>query len=137
MSTAAMAQEVMGPVCSGSAPSTASLTFDDSDHRRWHRRFWTGNCAGLGLFCSAGSPNWNDQADQLISRAAPADRSAIRIRVCRLGQRIGHEWAKDNSIRRINTRDLTEFYGILKDATDISLALGVVEGRTDRALNGG
>ena len=130
----AVAQEVMSATCVGAAPATQILSFENGEHRRWHRRFWTGSCADLGFFCSSGSPYWSEEAARLIARAAAGDRPAIKVRVCRLGQRIGHEWARNNADRRIDNDDLRAYYALLNAGSDLDQALGAVERRVDQAL---
>jgi hypothetical protein len=103
---AARAQEFITPDCRSSAP-IAGLKFDDPTHRAWYRRFWSGRCDGLGPFtCLPGDPNWNDVVARLVLEAPPADRSRVVAELCAMGQTLGFEWARNNSIRRVSTHDL-------------------------------
>lgn len=115
--------------------SRPTLRFDDGDHRLWYRRFWNGDCDGLG-FCSPGAPNWNLAVGQILNRAPAARRAAIRAKACRLGRMIGFEWARDNSIRKIDTSQLSEFYSELDGAADIDSALDQVEQQARADLGG-
>ena len=109
------------PIASQPAPK-----FDDNEHRLWYRRFWNGDCGGLG-FCSPGTPNWNSTVAQIIQRAPTADRAAITAKACRLGRLVGFEWARNNSIRKIDTSEISKFYSELNSATDVETSLARVE----------
>ena len=123
-----MSQPVHDVRCA-STLSGQRLTFDHDKHAAWYRRFWTGDCAGL-FFCSRGSPNWGEVLDRAESGGAP-DRLA---RTCRLGRRMGHEWARDNDVRRIDTDDLRRFSRLLLDAPDFDAGLSQVSREVDRRL---
>ena len=106
------------------------VTFDHDTHARWYRRFWTGDCKGL-LFCQRGSPNWGE----VLDRAEASGSSDQVTRTCRLGVRLGHEWARDNDIRRIDTDDLRQFSRQMIDADDFGGGLRQVEQAVARRLS--
>jgi hypothetical protein len=109
--------------------------FDDGQHGQWYRRFWTGDCGAL-LFCGPGSPNWNEVVATL-RRRAPAGRAAeVNRRACILGQRIGHEWARDNSVRRIDTARLTTYVSTVEQAANVEAGLARVEADVNTRLGG-
>jgi hypothetical protein len=122
---AASAQTFVRADCRAVVAAPA-LRFDDGEHRLWYRRFWNGDCGPLS-FCSPGEPNWNLAVGQIIQRAPAARRSSIRARACRIGRVIGFEWSRDNSIRKIDTGQLSDFYAELDGATDIEAALAQIE----------
>lgn len=112
--------------CASSAPANPS--FDNSQHRLWYNRFWTGNCAPGLLFCSPGEPNWSSTAARLLTQTPAARRAELTRRMCVLGHTIGHEWARDNAIRRIDSTALTSFYYTLDSgAGDAFARLDTVE----------
>jgi hypothetical protein len=92
----------------------------------WYRRFWTGNCAGLG-FCAAGTPNWNEAVQEIRMKAPPAKRADVGAQACRVGRLIGLEWARDNSIRKIDTQQLLGFVDELQTNADVEAALNHIE----------
>jgi len=119
----ASAQDFVTPVCRGIAPALA-IKFDDATHRAWYRRFWSGQCQGLGPFtCFAGYPNWNAVVAQLAAEAAPGDRARATAEICQMGQVIGVEWARDNAIRRISTEDLRRLTKVLDGAGPLETRL--------------
>lgn len=100
--------------------------FDTSDHGRWYKRFWTGECDHLPM-CMSGSPNWNDIVDKLLTRGGPAEQAALLPKACRLGQTIGLEWSRNKKIRRIDTGDLRVFKRQLEASGDALLGVEQVE----------
>ncbi|WP_269716581.1 hypothetical protein [Caulobacter sp. NIBR2454] len=127
---AAKADEFVRPDCRSLVSASDRLSYERAEHPVWYRRFWTGECGGLPLYrCKPGSPNWNDVASQMMSRAAPAARNAVRLKACRLGQTIGHEWSRDKPIRRIDTADLKAMLKLLNETPDVSAGLDRVDAR--------
>lgn len=120
-----------GPCAAAVGPS---VRFDDDTHRRWYRRFWTGDCSGL-WFCQAGEPNWNAGTTKFTATAAPDKRSALTQRFCDVGHMIGHEWARDNGVRKIDTKALEGFYKTLSsNQGDIQARLDTVEASARKML---
>lgn len=104
------------------------LAFDDAKHRLWYARFWTGHCTGLSFFvCRSGAPYWHETMRRLVAAAAPERRAALTQRLFALGRRIGHEWAKENDIRKISTDNIRVWYALLEKATDGEAAVVRVE----------
>jgi hypothetical protein len=93
---------------------------------RWYRRFWTGECEGLGG-CISGSPNWNEIVGKLVARSAPSQRMTVLTRACRLGPLIGAEWTRPRDVRRIDTSDLRGFKKALESAGDVLQGIERVE----------
>lgn len=113
---AAQAQAFVDPLCRGYV-APAELHYDSAEHARWYKRFWTGECDHL-FACVAGSPNWNDIAARLVARAPAPERGALQAKTCRLGQKVGLEWAREHNVRRITTADLRRFHALLEAAGD-------------------
>lgn len=108
--------------------------FDDQIHGQWYRRFWNGDCGSLS-FCASGSPSWNGAVAELKARAASAKRASVTLKACRLGRLIGFEWARDNSIRKIDTGQLEEFINTLQTTQDPTQALATVEAEANADLS--
>lgn len=51
-------------------------------------------------------PGWNARMDKVLAGRPPDQRGPLRERLDRLGRRIAPEWARDNAVRRIDSRDL-------------------------------
>ncbi len=130
----ASAGEPVGERCRPHVTATASLAFDDIDHRRWYDRFWTGRCQGLG-FCLSGSPNWNETAGSLESRSAPGQESNTRAAACELGELVGHEWARDNAVRCIDTADVRRWGRSLTSTATPLETLGTVRRQAEAKLS--
>jgi hypothetical protein len=75
----------------------------EEEYLLWVTRFY----AGYGAV-----PGWLSMTEQVIERLPSAEHDAIEARLFELGRRIGAEWAKDNSVRRLNTRSA----GVWRDA---------------------
>ncbi len=127
----ASAQSYIRPPClAGPLP-----TFEDHLQSLWYRRFWTGDCKDLPAFgCRSGRPYWNDVVQSVIARTSVAQRSQMSRRVCRLGARIGFEWTRPKSERRIDTNDLQSLNHALEKASDISTGMASVELRVHDKL---
>jgi hypothetical protein len=113
------------------------LVFDDANHRLWYARFWTGRCTGLGLFvCFSGRPYWHETMRRLTAAAAPERRHALSARLLALGRRIGHEWAKENDVRKISTDHIRAWYRELEKGGDPEPAIARIEAEALRLLAG-
>ena len=116
--------------CPRNSDPAAKLTFDDSDHRHWYARFWNGKCEGLSFFqtfvCFSGKPFWYDTLDSSLGRVEAPRRDAICTRLWELGRVIGHEWARSNDVRRIDTDTLQVWYRVFEGTPDVSAAIDKV-----------
>lgn len=113
--------------CDGRADPADGLTYDDHDHRLWYEvRFWTGECPDDFFWCFSGE-SWYHVMDNVLSYAPASDRPALCGRLFTLGIRLGHEWARDNDLRRIETDDLEDWQDQLIDAPDPHAAVTAVE----------
>lgn len=122
----ARAQDYVRADCAAVFAGQPAPRFDHAEHGLWYRRFWTGDCTGLS-WCQSGAPYWNEMVPGLLRRVAPPRRAAVTVKACRLGRVVGHEWAKDNAIRRIDTGDLQGFVRDLQAPGDAEAALAAVE----------
>ena len=105
----------------------AELRFDDESHRRWYRRFWTGNCKGLPIFqCWPGDPNWNGLIERLTDSVPAVDQVHLKSCLWELGRLMGHEWSRDNDSRRINTNDVSRWNDILEETADVEKAIAEI-----------
>lgn len=127
--------QVIRADCQPHVGAISRLSFAHEKHRLWYQRFWNGKCQGLsqsllGDACSESEPGWNQAVADLV-RQAPADKKAETLaRVCRLGELIGYEWAKDNNVRCIHTfgsNSLGTLNGLLKSGGDVLGRLTRVE----------
>jgi hypothetical protein len=82
---------------------------DENDYLEWVERFYTGN---------GPVPGWLGMTQQVLERLPPGRHEYVSTRLYDLGGRIGAEWAKDNSLRRVNTRAA----GVWRDALLEALA---------------
>ena len=106
-------------------------------HRRWYARFWTGRCTDLSLFtCFSGRPFWHETMRTLGESVAPERREALTRRLFALGRRIGHEWARENDVRKISTDDIRRWYRELEKGGDIAATVARIEAEADRKLAG-
>jgi hypothetical protein len=114
--TPAQAQaNVFGP-CVSHVSALSAMSFDDTTHRNWYRRFWNGQC--VGLFGCLPARKWTDVVDRLAGEAASAASHEVTVQACGLGQLVGYEWARDNDLRKITTDDLERLSHILEGSSD-------------------
>jgi hypothetical protein len=66
-----------------------------ADYLQWVLRFYQGS----GMV-----PGWLNMTAQVQKRLSPEHWQRVRPRLQQLGRSIGGEWAKDNDIRKLNTR---------------------------------
>lgn len=119
-------QEYVDPPC----PTGAPPQFVDHLQSLWYRRFWTGECKDLSVLkCRSGRPYWNDVVRALVARASAAKRSEVATRTCQLGRRIGFEWTRPSTVRRIDTKELRALNDTLEKSADIEAGLTAVEAR--------
>ncbi len=60
----------------------------------WYRKFLEGSLMVKG---------WNARTKEILKSFSTADKEMLSGQLARLGEKIGREWAKDNTIRRIDT----------------------------------
>ena len=81
---------------------------DWDDYWDWVKKFYEGN-----LFFDG----WTKQSAKLLDTVTDAAaQNKLRARLNELGRAIVAEWAKDNSLRKIDTKDLRAFAKRLFDA---------------------
>jgi len=115
--------------CAGLVTPLGALKFDSDEHKAWYVRFWTGDCSGTHSFCMPGSPNWMTSVAYVVAHAKPAQRNDLVARTCRLGQRVGFEWARAPKLKRIGVGDLRGFGDLMRKSPDLSLALDQINAR--------
>lgn len=132
---------LLSAVCATAVPAQQvtqdGIAFDDAKHRGWYVRFWTGSCRELKVICLSGAPYWGEIMQRLLA-SVPADRQErLRTRLILLGQSIGYEWAKENSIRRINNDHIKSWSADLKrNARDPEPAVSRIEWHSRTLLGG-
>lgn len=113
--------------CAERADPSVGLAFDHEEHRLWYGvRFWTGQCHASLSWCWSGQ-DWYDVMETVLDRVPVAEQAELCPRVFELGRVIGHEWARDNNVRRISTGDLDSWRGILLEGGDPVAAVERVE----------
>lgn len=121
--------------CPQAISAHAGLKFDGAQHRLWYRRFWTGVCDGLPIFsCFAGRPYWTESMHGILRKLPEASRDRVQVRMCSLGRLVGYEWAKDNNIRKIDTRLVSRWIDRLDSASDPVSELEVIENEANQKL---
>lgn len=128
--------------CSKDCPEAKSpmegLAFDDKSHVDWYAgRFWRGTCSARLFWCFSGD-DWFDLMQDVLQRAPAADAGQTCQRLFTLGRRIGHEWARDNDVRAINTDDLKAWRAVLLSKSRApAAAINDIEALVAERLPGG
>ncbi len=101
-----------------------------NDEKQWLQKFYEGSFAVKG---------WNDYSREIL-RAVPGDGKAeIKTMLANLGEKIGREWSKDNSVRKIDTPMLKQWGGRLQASKDkgpsaLTGEIEAIQGEVDRIL---
>lgn len=96
----------------------------------WVQRFYAGNNL---------VPGWTTMTLELQARVKSSGWQAVAPRLQALGERIAVEWAKDNSLRRINTRCAAVWRDALQEALvrdDLDTFLSRLEADVTALLDG-
>ncbi len=70
------------------------------NEQEWFQKFYNGSFLVKG---------WKARMEELLSNVPKDEKEQVRELLDALGKRIGSEWAKDNSIRRIDTNKLQQW----------------------------
>lgn len=73
----------------------------------WITRFYEGNAL---------TPGWLGLTEQLLERLDESQHAEVSERMYQLGARIGREWAKDNEVRLLNTRNAAVWRDALRES---------------------
>ena len=103
----------------------AELSFDHNDHKQWYERFWEGDCEGLSFVqsfvCVRDDNHWYRIIHDILPRVSPVTlQPEVRFNLWQLGRVVGHEWARDNNTRLIDTNDVQRWYEELRTSTNIA-----------------
>jgi len=106
----------------------ASLT---PEERRWFRVFQEGN-----IF----SDGWQDISSEILARTPPEQQPAQKVALDNLGRKIGMEWCRPNSVRKVNSSMLSAWGDILratarKDPQQLPRAIAYIDQKVDAALD--
>jgi hypothetical protein len=78
-----------------------------ADYLGWVARFYSGGGNVSG---------WQQMTDQVLARVPAEQHDTLVVQLDTLGRQIGAEWAKDNSIRLIDTRIVATWRDALLEA---------------------
>ncbi len=81
----------------------------DAQEKKWFHRFYDGTWLVKG---------WKARMQEILSVFQSRDQDAVRSQMESLGHKIGREWARDNSVRRIDTSMLQQWGDDLSQARD-------------------
>jgi hypothetical protein len=111
------------------------IAFDDSTHKLWYTTWWDGKCVGVGLFCVRDA-HWDTLVKPSLDQRHPTvDQNALVKSLCTLGQLIGLEWARDNSIRCVHTSDVQRWNAlILAASADVLPRIEVVRSEANAMI---
>ncbi len=79
----------------------------EEEYLLWVVRFYEGDTR---------VPGWIDITVRILERLPESEHAWVAGRLSELGGRIAREWAKDNSVRRLNTRSAAVWRDVLLEA---------------------
>ena len=113
----------------------SELTFDDTLHESWYRRFWTGSCEGVNAFCFGGE-GWFDRVALVTASLPEAELGIVRVRMWALGRVVGHDWARDNNMNEFFNGDLQRWNDLMNNTENILDTLREIEQEVCTRLSG-
>ena len=102
----------------------------EDDYLLWITRFYKG-------FSIA--PGWLSLTEQVLENLEEPQKSEVNQRLYHLGAKIGTEWAKDNEVRKLNTRNASVWRdGLIESLrqNDLNNYITRVEEDVESILNG-
>ncbi len=90
-----------------SDPQTIEALNDEA--KEWFATFQKG-----GMFFDG----WKEISDDVVGKVPNEKKISTKIIMLALGVRIGCEWSKDNDIRKISTKMLKNWGGLLRETVD-------------------
>jgi len=79
------------------------------DTQKWLRTFYEGSFLIKG---------WNARVHKISKNVPPENMDEVQTLLDSLGEKIGHEWAKDNNTRKIDNTLLRQWGDELRTAKD-------------------
>ncbi len=123
-----------GPIpagCKDFISPIGRLSYENDTHKNWYASWWDGKCEGLPSwpFCQA-KPYWSTVIEPVLEANPGADRKSLLRELCRLGELIGYEFARDNTWRCIDRNDLSAWVESFS-STDGNIYQKIVAVRTE------
>ncbi len=79
------------------------------DTKKWRRSFYEGSFLIKG---------WNARTLEILKNVPPENTGEVQTLLDSLGEKIGHEWAKDNNSRKIDNTLLRQWGDELRTAKE-------------------
>ncbi len=100
-----------GPIpagCKDFISPVGRLSYENEAHRNWYVTWWDGQCEGLPSwpFCQS-KPYWSTVVEPVLEANPDVDRKPLLRELCKLGELLGYEFARDNTWRCIDRDDLS------------------------------
>jgi hypothetical protein len=101
------------------------------EERKWFKVFQEGN------FLSDG---WQDIAAEILAKTSPESRPAQKVALDNLGRKIGMEWCRANSVRKVDSAMLSAWGDFLratarKNPQQLAQAIAFIDQKVDAALD--
>lgn len=102
-----------------------------SEERIWFKVFQEGNYISRG---------WQNICAEILAKTPPEQRSMQQAALDNLGRKIGMEWARPNSVRKVTSSMLLEWGDILRQTArtnpgELSRAIASINQKVDAVLN--
>jgi len=103
----------------------------NQEERKWFQVFQEGNLLSEG---------WQDISAEILARTPPEQRPAQKVALDNLGRKIGMEWCRPNSVRKVNSSMLMAWGDILrttarKNPQQLAKAIAYIDQKVDAALD--
>jgi hypothetical protein len=101
------------------------------EEKNWFKTFQEGN------FLSEG---WQEISAEIMAKTAPEQRAMQKVALDNLGRKIGLEWCRPNSIRKVNSSMLQEWGDILRKTArtnpqKLAWAIAYIDQEVDAVLD--
>ena len=101
------------------------------NEQEWFNKFYEGTFLVKG---------WKDRMKEILRAAHPENKEEMRKSLDSLGEKIGREWARDNSVRRIDTAMMKQWGEELlaakkKGADALNENIGKIDAQVNKILS--
>jgi hypothetical protein len=103
----------------------------NADEKYWFKVFQEGNILAIG---------WQEISAEIMAKTPPEQRPEQKIALDTLGRKIGMEWSRPNSVRKVSSSMLQEWGSILrktakKNPQQLAQAIVFIDQEVDGVLD--
>ena len=102
-----------------------------SEEQKWYKIFQEGNLLSEG---------WQDISAEILAKTSPEQRPTQKVALEKLGNKIGMEWCRPNTVRKVDSSMLRQWGDILRTTArtnpqQLAKAIALIDQKVDAALD--